>query len=75
MRERYIQIRKSNNLEVDFFYDYYLTECKQNILSKKDFIKLFSLYLPISLNNVLEYLDNVFKLTIITYNNKIIDVY
>lgn len=74
MKQRYIKMRKSNEIDAIFFYDYYNSKYKLN-MPFHVFNLVFYNYMKLYADDVLNKLDIEFNLTIVTYNNKVIDAY
>lgn len=70
MKAKYIQMRNSQRYDLNWFYDYY-NDNKPNI-DINNFSMIFNMG---DLNKILEHLDKVFELTILTdINGKFIKI-
>lgn len=75
MREEYILMRRKNELNIQFFYKFYLENRKpiHQVLSIQIFMQVFQFYIQQYHSNVLDYLDGFFNVTKIeNENNQII---
>lgn len=71
MIQRYIQMRNNQQYNIEWFYEYFMTEGGK-MMPLLEFTQYFNL---LNLNDILNYLDNKFKLTIlINKNNNFIKI-
>ena len=76
-REKYIEIRNTNSIDFELFYEYYTTYCTEPLIKTlEEFIPAFIQYLNNLLNpqftRVFEYYDAKFNVTKIIQNNQVI---
>lgn len=61
-RSQYIQMRKSNQWDLNWFYGYYVEKVKTNPCSPQAFIQAFNMYFQFNSSEILERLDKEFEI-------------
>lgn len=56
-RSQYIQMRKSNQWDLNWFYGYYVEKVKGNAVPPQVFTQAFNMYFQFSAREILEHLD------------------
>mgnify|MGYP000025146621 CR=1 FL=1 len=76
MREEYIQMRKSAQYNMGWFYNYFMQHPKRTFeVPFKFFIQAFQMYFSFNSESIFEHVDKEFGLTVTTFEGKIINVY
>lgn len=61
-RSQYIQMRKSNQWDLNWFYGYYVEKVKTSPCSPQAFIQAFNMYFQFNSSEILERLDKEFEI-------------
>ncbi len=61
-RSQYIQMRKSNQWDLNWFYGYYVEKVKSNPVPPQAFIQAFNMYFQFNSSEILERLDKEFEI-------------
>ena len=67
-REQYLQMRKTNQIDIGLFYLYYIKECEKRDLKpvpRQVFMQTFRIYFQQNSDQILEHFDNEFELTFV----------
>ena len=76
MKEQYIQMRKTGQYSFEWFFKYYQEHPLKKVnLDFQIFQQVFNMYFSFNSEAIFEKIDREYKLTVISYGEKIIDIY
>lgn len=76
MKEQYIQMRKTGQYSFEWFFNYYQEHPLKKVeINFQIFQQLFNMFFSFNSESIFEKIDKEYELTVITYGEKIIDIY
>lgn len=76
MKEQYIQMRKTGRYSFEWFFKYFQEHPLKKVnLDFISFQQVFNMYFSFNSESIFEKIDKEYELTVITYSEKIIDIY